>query len=142
MNAADFWSNQTEAQKVINEYQRLKAQTEPLEAVIAQFEDAQIGYELAREADDSELLTETDENLFKLSQHMEKVETQSLLAGKHDYRHCFVSIQSGGGGNEADDWASILERIYLYYWEQMKWKVEETSKSHGSEVGHRATQAT
>ncbi len=135
MNAADFWSDQTGAQKVINEYQRLKAQTEPLEAVIAQFDDAQIGYELAREADDSELLTETDENLFKLSQHMEKVETQSLLAGKHDYRHCFVSIQSGGGGNEADDWASILERMYLYFWEQMKWKVEEISKSHGSEVG-------
>ena len=135
MNAADFWSDQAEAQKVINEYQRLKAQTEPLEAVIGQLEDAQIGYELAREADDNELLTETDENLFKLSQHMEKVETQSLLAGKHDYRHCFVSIQSGGGGNEADDWASILERMYLYFWEQMKWKVEEISKSHGSEVG-------
>jgi peptide chain release factor 2 len=135
MNAADFWNDQDKAQQVIGEYKLLKAQTEGLEDVIATFEDAQVGYELAREGDDAELLGETDERLFQLNQRMERVELESLLSGKHDHRNCFVSIQSGGGGNEADDWASMLERMYLYFWEQMGWKIEEISRTHGTEVG-------
>ena len=135
MNAADFWNNQEAAQKTIGEYKLLKALTEGLEDVLAAFDDAVVGYELAREEGDRELLEETDERLFQLDAQLERVEMQSLLAGKHDHRNCFVSIQSGGGGNEADDWAEMLERMYLYYWENMRWKVEEISKSHGSEVG-------
>jgi peptide chain release factor 2 len=135
MNAADFWNEQEKAKKVIDEYKLLKAQTEGLEAVIADFEDAKVGYELAREADDAELLVETDEKLHELNQRMERVELQSLLSGKHDHRNCFVSIHSGDGGTEADDWASILERMYLYYWERAGWKIEEISKTHGTEVG-------
>lgn len=135
MNGADFWNDQEAAQKVINQYKLLKAQTEGLEEVLEDFENAQVGYELAHEADDQELLEEVDEQLHALTGKMEQVELQSLLSGKHDHRHCFVSIQSGGGGNEADDWASMLERMYLFFWEKKGWKVEEISKTHGSEVG-------
>jgi peptide chain release factor 2 len=135
MNAADFWNDQEAAQKTIGEYKLLKVQTEGLEEVIGDFEDAQVGYELAREGNDQELMTEVDEQLFQLTKRMERIELQSLLSGKHDHRACFVSIHSGGGGNEADDWASMLERMYLFFWERKGWKVEEISKTHGSEVG-------
>ncbi len=135
MNAADFWNSQESAQKTISQYQVLKAQTEGLEDVIAGFEDAQVGYELAREANDSELLAETESALRDLARAMDKVERQSLLSSKNDHRNCFVAIQSGDGGTEADDWASMLDRMYLYYWEQKGWKVEEISKTHGTEVG-------
>ena len=146
MNAADFWNDQEKAQKVIGEYKVLKAQTEGLEAIlttgfdvngdhIGSFEDVKVGYELAREEDDQELLDEVDEHLFQMSKKLGQVETQSLLSGTHDHRNCFVAIQSGGGGNEADDWASMLERMYLYFWEQKGWKVEEVSKTHGTEAG-------
>jgi peptide chain release factor 2 len=76
-----------------------------------------------------------DERIHELEKKMDRVELESLLSGKHDHRDCFVTIQSGGGGNEADDWAEMLERMYLYYWERRGWKVEEVSKSHGTEVG-------
>ena len=135
MNAADFWNDQESAQQVIGEYKVLKAQTEDLEEVLDAFEDVQVGYELAREGDDEELLDEVDERLFQLTRRMDRVELQSLLSGKHDHRNCFVSIQSGGGGNEADDWAAMLERMYLFFWERRGWKIEEISKTHGSEVG-------
>ncbi len=135
MNGADFWNSQTEAQKVITEYKVLKAQTEDLENVIANFEDTLVGYELAKEADDTDLLSEVDEQLYAMQKRMDKVETQSLLNGKHDHRNCFVSIQSRDGGTEADDWASMLDRMYKSYWEQMQFKVEEVSTTHGTEVG-------
>ena len=135
MNAADFWENQNAAQKVIDEYKVLKAQTEDLENVISDFEDAQVGYDLAKEAGDDELLKEVDEQLFTLQNRMDKVETQSLLNGKHDHRNCFVSIQSRDGGTEADDWASILDRMYKNFWEHKEFKIEEVSMTHGTEVG-------
>ncbi len=135
MNEADFWNDRAAAQRVIGEYQQLKAQTEDLAEVIARFEDAKVGYELAREADDQDLLAETDEQLFELSGRMDKVETQSLLSGPHDHRTCFVAIQAGDGGTEANDWASMLERMYLYYWENMRWKVKEINRVPGTEVG-------
>lgn len=135
MNDADFWNDQEAARKTINEYKILKAQTEPLEAVISAYEDSCVGYELAREASDEELLEEVDGQLHELTTRMERVELQSLLSGRHDHRSCFVSIQSGDGGNEADDWASMLERMYLHYWENNRFKVKEISRSPGTEVG-------
>jgi peptide chain release factor 2 len=135
MNEADFWSNQQNAQKTIEEYKLVKAQTQPLEELMAGFEDARVGYELAREAGDKELLAETDDKLYQLTQQMERVELQSLLSGKHDHRHCFVAIQAGDGGTEADDWASMLERMYLYYWSRMEWKAEEINRVPGTEAG-------
>jgi peptide chain release factor 2 len=135
MGSAGFWDNQEHAQKLISDYKLLKAQTEGLEVVIAQYEDALVGYEMAREANDREFLEEVDNSLHDLTLQMNRVELLSLLSGKHDHRNCFVTIASGDGGNEADDWAEMLERMYLHYWEQQNFKVEEIAKSHGTEVG-------
>jgi peptide chain release factor 2 len=135
MNSAEFWANPEAAQKTISAFKVLKARLEPLEALIADLEDVKVGIELATEAGDTELLAESDAKLFDLTKRMEKVELQSLLSGPHDHRNCFVAIQAGDGGTEADDWASILDRMYLYYWEHMGFKVEEISRNHGTETG-------
>ncbi|MCC6909653.1 MAG: peptide chain release factor 2 [Phycisphaerales bacterium] len=135
MGAGDFWSEQSSAQKTVAELKTLKAQIDPMLRVEHDFEEARVTYELAREASDKELLAEADEGLFQLQSRMEKVELQSLLSGPHDHRNCFFTIHAGDGGTEANDWAEMLMRMYLYYFEQMGWKVEELEKSHGSEIG-------
>ncbi len=135
MGAGDFWSDQSSAQKTVAELKTLKAQIDPMLRVQHDFEEARLTYELAREAGDKELLAEADEGLFNLQGRMEKVELQSLLSGPHDHRNCFFTIHAGDGGTEANDWAEMLMRMYLYYFEQMGWKIEELEKSHGTEVG-------
>ena len=60
MNADGFWNDQEAAQKVIAEFKLLKTQVDPLEDVIARLEDVNVGLELAREADDRDLLEEAD----------------------------------------------------------------------------------
>ena len=135
MNQDGFWNDQESAQKVIGKFKLVKAQIDPLEDVIARLEEAQVALELAKEAEDEELLAEADEQLFALDRDMAKVELQSLLSNPHDHRNCFVTIQSGDGGNDADDFAEMVDRMYLYYWEQQGWKVEELSRIHGTEVG-------
>ena len=92
MGDGDFWDSQDAAQKVISEYRLLKAQTEGLGEIITEFDDATVGYELAKEAGDEELLTEVDGGLHALVKKMERVELQSLLSGPHDHRNCFVTI--------------------------------------------------
>jgi peptide chain release factor 2 len=135
MNSADFWSNQKAAQKTIEDFKVLRAQTDALGKVMSDFEDARVGYDMAKEAGDKELLAEIDQSLFGLVGRMEQVELQSLLNGKHDHRNAFIAIQAGDGGTEANDWAEMLERMYLKYWENQGWKVEEISRLHGTEVG-------
>ena len=135
MNEADFWNDQEAAQKVISTFKLIKTQVDPLEDVISRLDDVNVGLELAREEKDEELLIEADEQLHLIEGDMDKVELQSLLNGKHDHRNCYVTISSGEGGTEADDWASILDRMYLYYWERMGFKVEELNRIPGTEAG-------
>ncbi len=135
MGAADFWDDQDAAQKTVAQMKSVKAQTEPLRLVMEDFEDAKVAYEMAKEGGDDELLAEADESLFQLQKRMDKVETQSLLNGRHDHRNCFFTISAGDGGTEANDWAEMLLRMYLYYFERMGWKIEEVSKTFGTEVG-------
>jgi peptide chain release factor 2 len=135
MESAEFWNEPRSAQKVIDELKVIRAQIEPLEAAMKAYEDAEVGYQMAKEAGDADLLVEVDAGIHQLVQDMDKVETQSLLCGKHDHRNCFITIQAGVGGTEANDWAEMLERMYLYWWNEMGFKVEEMHRLHGSEVG-------
>lgn len=140
MEAADFWDRPEQARKAVEQLKGIKAQVEPLRMAIADLEEAKLAYEMAKESGppgmpDKEFLSEADAKLFSLVGRMEKIELQSLLAGKHDHRNCFVTIAAGVGGTEANDWCEMLFRMYIYYCEKMGWEIEEVDKSYGSEVG-------
>ncbi len=135
MGEPTFWDNQANAKKILAELKSLKAQVEPLRDVVSRFEDARLGYQMSKEAGDKDLLAEADSQLFSLQGKMGKVELQSLLSGKHDHRNCFVTISAGVGGTEANDWAEMVLRMYIFYSEKMGWSIEEVDKGFGAEVG-------
>ncbi len=135
MGATGFWDDQDAAQRVVGELKTIKAQIAPLTEAHSTFEDAKLAYEMAKEEGDDDLLTEADESLYNLQHRMDKIELQSLLSGKHDHRDAYFTISAGDGGTEANDWAEMLFRMYLYYFENHGFKVEELSKNHGTEVG-------
>lgn len=137
MEAADFWDKPDAARAVVSEMKGLKAQIEPLQKLMTEFEDAKVAYEMARESGDKELLKEADEALYLLTSRMDRVELLSLLSEKHDHRNCFLTISAGDGGTEANDWCEMLFRMYLLFLEKShpEWKIEEIEKSYGTEVG-------
>lgn len=135
MGSDGFWNSQERAKKVVSSVKTLKAQIEPLTGVIRDFEDAKLAYEMSREVGDKDLLKEADASLFKLVSRMENVEMRSLLAGEHDAKNCFLTISAGVGGTEANDWAEMVFRMYLFYCEKMEFEVEEVDKGFGAEVG-------
>lgn len=135
MNAPDFWNDQEAAQSVIAEVKRHNVVVEPVEEMTKSIEDLVELREMADAEDDEETLTEIDQQLADLEKRYEKLELQSLLSGKHDARNCYLSIYAGDGGTEANDWAEMLLRMYLRYFEMMNWKVEELDKHFGEEAG-------
>ena len=135
MGSEGFWDNQDFAKKTVAKIRSLKAQIEPLTGVIGDLENARLAYEMSKEAGDKDLLAEADTALFTLSQRMAMVEQHSLLADPHDTRNCFLTISAGVGGTEANDWADMLLRMYIFYCEKMGWQLEEVDKGFGAEVG-------
>lgn len=137
MEAADFWDKPEAARSVVSEMKALKAQVEPLQKLMGDFDDAKVAYDMAKEAGDKDLLKEADESLFNLTSRMERVELLSLLSDRHDHRNCFLTITAGDGGTEANDWCEMLFRMYLLFLEKShpEWKIEEIEKSFGTEVG-------
>ncbi len=135
MGSETFWNNQDQARQIVSEMKLLKAQLDPLAGVVRDFDDATTAYDMAKEAGDADLLKEADEKLFDLAGRMDKVELQSLLSGRHDYRNCFLSISAGVGGTEANDWADMVLRMYIFYCEKMGFEIEEVDRGFGAEVG-------
>jgi peptide chain release factor 2 len=135
MGEDGFWNNQDSAKGVVAEVKTLKATIEPIEAMLRGIDDVKALYELAEEAGDADSMEEADRTLADLEKKAGKVELQSLLDGKNDAKNCFVQIHAGAGGTEAQDWAEMLLRMYLYYFERRGWDVAEVDRTWGEQAG-------
>ncbi len=135
MNDTAFWDDPDAAQKVLQEMKLIKVTVEPVQSLIAEIDDCRALLELAEEADDEDARVEADQQLTKLEKKAEKVELQALLSDPNDPRSAFFSINAGAGGTEAQDWAEMLLRMYLYFFENRGWQVEETDRVDGEQAG-------
>lgn len=91
--------------------------------------------ELAELEDDQDLLSEADAALVKLKERSETAELQALLSGEADGNDCFVEINPGAGGTEAQDWAQMLLRMYVRWANSRGMKVEVLQEQAGDEAG-------
>jgi len=135
MGEVGFWDNQEAAKPVIHELKLLKSQIDPLEAILKGIDDVRALYELAEEAGDADSLAEADKMLADLETKGERLELQALLGGKNDSLNAFFQIHAGAGGTEAQDWAEMLLRMYLYYFEKRGWDVSEVDRQWGEQAG-------
>ncbi|MCG3177731.1 MAG: Peptide chain release factor 2 [Phycisphaerae bacterium] len=133
-----FWNDQESARKVIDELKPLKATIVPVEQLLAQCEDLDVLLDLAVEEEDAGTLGEVAAGLRKLSTQLDRVELMTLLNGPMDSHDCYFSIHAGAGGTESCDWAEMLMRMYLRYFEREGYKVEEIDRSDGEEAGIRS----
>ncbi|HEV2292493.1 MAG TPA: peptide chain release factor 2 [Tepidisphaeraceae bacterium] len=135
MGEGSFWDNQDTAKGVVAELKVIKATIEPVEAMLRAIEDVRAMYQLGEEAGDQDTIQEADRALAELEARGGKVELQALLDGKNDPLNAFVQIHAGAGGTEAQDWAEMLLRMYLYYFEKRGWDVSEVDRQWGEQAG-------
>jgi len=135
LGEAGFWDNQDNAKAIVGEIKVLKAMIGPVDDMLRGIDDVRALYELGEEAGDEASLVEADKLLAELEARGERVELQALLDGANDPLNCFVTIQAGAGGTEAQDWAEMLARMYLYFWEHRAWDVSEVDRQYGEQAG-------
>ncbi len=135
MGQPGFWDNQDAAKALVAEVKVLKAVIEPVTAMLRGIDDVRALYELGAEAGDQDSLDEADGLLSDLELRGEKVELVALLSDKNDPRNCFFTIHAGAGGTEAQDWAEMLLRMYLYFFERRGWEVSEVDRQWGEQAG-------
>jgi len=90
---------------------------------------------MALAEDDDDTMASVAEDLERLERIVAELEFQRMFSGEMDNRPCFIDIQAGAGGTEAQDWAEMLLRMYLRWAERRGWKTELIEVSSGDEAG-------
>lgn len=138
MGRPDFWLNQELAQKVVTELKALKCVVVPVNELSRRSEDLKVLYDLAVEGDSEETLGEAADEASELENELARLELRTLLSGTHDSKNCYFSIHAGAGGTESCDWAEMLLRMYLRYFERTGYRAEEVDRLAGEEAGVRS----
>jgi peptide chain release factor 2 len=130
-----FWDDGDAAQKVLRERTGLEKAIDGWDRLRRQLDDIRILIELGSEAEDEATLAEVRSLNDQVEEGIAKAEFAKMLSGPHDRNSCFFTITAGAGGTEAQDWAEMLQRMYLRYCEKRGWKTEITDCQPGDETG-------
>ena len=131
----DFWNDRDNATKVIDELNSLKDVVEKVNNCLNDINSNLEMTELLLTDKDEELQHNLEDNVKMLCQNIDKLEIYLLLSGPYDKNNCLLEIHAGAGGTEACDWADMLFRMYLRYFEQHNFKYQVLSYLDGEDVG-------
>jgi peptide chain release factor 2 len=123
MTKPDFWKDRFYAQKVSKEIELKKALLQKYKSISEKLEDLEVLWEIAEK--ESELKTLADE----LSKELRALELRAFMSGKYDRKDCYLTINAGAGGTDAQDWAEMLLRMYSRWLDRkgFRWRLLEVS---------------
>lgn len=130
-----LWDDPAAAQKLMRDRQGLVDAMAVYDGIKTDLQDNIDLIELGEMEDDAEVVTEAENGLIKLAVTAAQKELEALLDGEADANDTFLEINSGAGGTESCDWASMLARMYVRWAEKKGYTVELQSESAGEEAG-------
>ena len=131
MQKPEIWANQKKASELGTQIRDVKDNLEFLKKWQDVIDDTETALEIA----DEELLTEAVEQLNAMERALEKFEVKQMLSGEYVEADAILTINVGAGGTDAQDWASLMLRMYMRWAESHDWKVELLDKLDGDEAG-------
>ncbi len=131
----DFWNNVEKAQKLQTNLKRLQKKVESFESLAAEREDLLALCELGNEAEDLDSLEELKEGCEKFKTDFERMRLETLLTGEYDKNNAILTLHAGAGGTEAQDWVSMLYRMYTRWCENHDFEVKVLEYLDGDEAG-------
>ena len=129
------WNDPEKAQALGRERAALEDVVRVVDRLDSGLKDAAELFELASTEDDAETLTAIREDLTALDRDLSRLEFHRMFSGEMDSADCFVEIQAGSGGTEAQDWAEMLLRMYLRWAERRGFETEIIEISEGEVAG-------
>ncbi|TAL70562.1 MAG: peptide chain release factor 2 [Bacteroidetes bacterium] len=131
----NLWNEPSEAQKVMQRISELKEWINIWNETQALLQDLQALIELAEEAKDESMETEVNNEISEVEKHLSELEIRNILSGDDDERDAILTIHSGAGGTEAQDWAEMLLRMYTRWAERHNYKVYLVDELEGDGAG-------
>ncbi len=131
----NLWDDPTAAQKLMRERQMLVDAHDTYASIKQDLSDTIELIELGEMEEDDEVVDDAEQALHALKDKAAEKELEALLDGEADGNDTFLEINSGAGGTESCDWASMLARMYVRWAEKRGYKVELQSESAGEEAG-------
>ena len=131
----NFWNDAEKSSKTLKEIKQLKEKAESYRELVARLEDAYTLCEMAIEAGDEDSVDEVTEETKYIEEEAERKRIEVLLCGPYDRNNAILSFHPGAGGTEAQDWASMLYRLYTRWGEKHGFNVKLVDWLDGDEAG-------
>ncbi|MBC8205506.1 MAG: peptide chain release factor 2 [FCB group bacterium] len=126
----DFWDDQQSAQSTLKQISYYRQWLDEWNKLHQEASDLEILYQMAVEEDDDDAYNEALASIESLTVKIEKLELRKMLGGEDDFRNAFLSIHPGAGGTESADWAGMILRMYIRYFERAGFKYETLDLLH------------
>ncbi|MBL4932657.1 peptide chain release factor 2 [Clostridium paridis] len=134
MQEKGFWDDIAKAGEITQEAKRVKDKIEYFNSLFTRVEDIEVLIELAEE-DDEETIKEAINEINMLNNEVEKLKIEILLSGEYDRNNAILTLHTGVGGTDANDWTEMLLRMYTRYCESRGYKLETLDYLPGDEAG-------
>ena len=135
MNEPNFWNDKKSSEKVISELNSLKSILNNVLELKNKINSNLDLINILKQEEDQEIKEMVEMELAELEQKLKEVKVTVLLDGPYDKENAIIEIHPGAGGTESCDWASMLYRMYLRYFEKKGYKVEIIDEQAGEEAG-------
>jgi len=125
IKAGETMQNLSSREKIIQNIKEIEEKLKEISELIEVFGQSK--------DENFQLEIEKSQNL--IQKRIEELELETYLSGKYDKNQAFLSVHAGQGGTEAMDWAAMLQRMYMRYFERKEWKFEMLDMNPGEEAG-------
>ena len=136
--APDFWDDMKNSQKILQKTATLKNKVAAYEKLNTDYEDALIMIELSNEEEDESMFPDCRESVDSVKKELDKQTLSTLLSGEYDSKNAILTFHAGAGGTEAQDWASMLVRMYTQWGTKNGYKVTMPDFLDGDEAGYKS----
>ena len=133
--AAGFWNDQTSAAEIMGGISRVEADIVSQQKALTDLDNARTALELLVGMPDLELEHEAVNSIEHLEHDLQILETTAYFGGPYDASNAILSLSSGAGGTDAQDWTEMLMRMYIRYAERQGFEVLVTDYMQGEEAG-------
>lgn len=130
-----FWDDQENATQISKEREELSQETSKWEQLMHDVDELIELDRIAEKEDDEGLQKDIAKQLEDIQRRYAEVELQLFFGGEYDQRNAYLTIHAGSGGTDAQDWAQMLERMYLRFAEKQEWQVNVIEEQPGKEAG-------
>ncbi|KAA0577453.1 MULTISPECIES: peptide chain release factor 2 [Azospirillum] len=130
-----LWDDPSRAQTIMRERTQLEASVSGYRSLERDLSDSLELIEMGEAEGDATVVADAEAQLYGLRDRANKLQIESLLSGEADANDCFVEVNAGAGGTEAQDWALMLMRMYTRWAEQHGYKAEWLDETPGEEAG-------